>query len=100
MSALYYVGDEASGAGFRLAGARVIVPRDGEEAAALQAARTDASLVLVSASAAARIPDQALRAARAALAPLVLVVPDLRDGTRPPELAARLRRELGLEADR
>jgi len=100
MSALCYIGDEASAAGFRLAGASVIVPREGEETAALRAACAGASLVLVSASAAARIPAQALRAARAALAPLVLVVPDLRDGTRPPELAARLRRELGLEVDR
>ena len=100
MSTLYYIGDEASAAGFRLAGASIIVPREGEEVAALQAARADAALVLLSAALAARLPPTLLRAARAALAPLTLVVPDLRDGTRPPDTAARLRRELGLEVRR
>ena len=68
--------------------------------AALAAARAESPLVLLSAAAAARIPAGALAQARAALAPLVLIVPDLHEEAPLPDLAARLRRELGLEASR
>ena len=97
MAAPVYLGDEVSGAGFRLAGMQVRVPERGTEAAALAAARAEAPLVLVSASIAARIGEADLRAARAALAPLVLVVPDIDNATPVPDLASRLRRQLGLE---
>jgi len=97
MAAPVYIGDEATAAGFRLAGLRTHVPERDTEATALSAARAGAPLVLVSASAAARIPAGELRAAQAALAPLVLVVPDLDGGTPLPDLALRLRKQLGLE---
>ncbi len=100
MSAPCYIGDEAGAAGFRLAGARVLVPREGEESEALATARSDAALVLVSAAVAARIPAEILGAAQAALTPLTLIVPDLRGDAPLPDLAARLRRELGLEGKR
>ena len=100
MSGVCYIGDEATAAGFRLAGARTLTPRSAEEVDALTAALRDASLVLVSAACAARIPSGILAAAHAALAPLTLIVPDL-TGTVPlPDLTARLRRELGLETRR
>jgi hypothetical protein len=54
--------------------------------------------VLVSAAVAARIPDVDMRAATGALAPLVLVVPDLVGGAPLPDLGARLKQQLGLEA--
>jgi hypothetical protein len=38
--------------------------------------------------------------AELALAPLTLIVPDLRDEAVPPDLAARLRGQLGLEEPR
>jgi len=98
MATPVYVGDEIGATGFRLAGLRVHVPLRGEEAAALGAARADAPLVLVSAAVAERIGDDVLREAQAALAPLVLIVPDLVTGTPAPNLAARLRKQLGLEA--
>jgi vacuolar-type H+-ATPase subunit F/Vma7 len=98
MSAPLYLGDEVTAAGYRLAGARVRVPRAGEETAALAAACADAPLVLVSAAVAARIDDTELRTALAALAPLVLIVPDPVGETPVPDVAARLRRQLGLEA--
>ena len=97
MAAPIYLGDEVSGAGFRLAGLSVRAPRRGDETAALAAARQEAPLVLVAATVAARVAEGELRAALAALTPLVLIVPDL-DGEAPvPDLAARLRRQLGLE---
>ena len=98
MGAPVYLGDEVSAAGWRLAGAAVRTPRRGEEAAALAWACTQAPLVLVSAAVAAGIAAPLLRTALLALSPLVLVVPD-REGRVPlPDLAARLREQLGLQA--
>jgi vacuolar-type H+-ATPase subunit F/Vma7 len=98
MSAPVYIGDEVSAAGFRLAGARATVPDDGGEAAALADALAAAPLVLVSAAIAARIPWGEMAKALAALAPLTLIVPDLVGNVPIPDLAARLRRQLGMEA--
>ena len=98
MPAPVYLGDELSAAGYRLAGAIVRTPRAGEEAAALAWARTQAPLVLLSAPVAAGIAQAVLRSALSALAPLVLIVPDLQGDVPLPDLAARLRGQLGLEA--
>jgi vacuolar-type H+-ATPase subunit F/Vma7 len=91
-----FLGDEANAAAYRLAGveARMVAP--GDEAASLAAARGAATLVLVAASVAARTPAATLRAACAAVAPLVAVVPDLGGDGSLPDLATRLRRQLGL----
>jgi vacuolar-type H+-ATPase subunit F/Vma7 len=96
MSVSCYIGDEVTAAGYRLAGATVVVPPPGTEADALASARATASLVLISADVAARVPARVLAATRAALAPLTLVVPDLRGEIEMPDLATRLRAQLGL----
>jgi vacuolar-type H+-ATPase subunit F/Vma7 len=98
MSAPIYLGDELSAAGYRLAGARVRTPAAGEAAQALAWAREQAPLVLLSAAVAAQIGEAALRPALAALAPLVLIVPDPQGEVPLPDLAARLRGQLGIEA--
>lgn len=98
MAAPVYLGDEVSAAGYRLAGAHTVVPERGTEAAALATACADAPLVLVSATVAARIAEADLRAAMAALSPLVLIVPDLGGATPVPDVALRIRKQLGLEA--
>ena len=97
MAAPVYVGDEVSATGLRLAGLQVRVPERGGEATALASACAGAPLVLVSATVAARIAESELRAALAALTPLVLIVPDLDGSTPVPDLAVRLRKQLGLE---
>ena len=79
-------------------GAIVRTPPAGEEAAALAWARAQAPLVLVSATVASAVAETTLRAALSAPAPLVLVVPDLHGEVPLPDLAARLRAQLGLEA--
>ena len=96
MVALHYIGDEIGAAGWRLAGAAVRVPEAGGEAAALEASRGEAALVLVSAALAPRIDATQLRRATAAPAPLVLVVPDTQGVAALPDFAARLRMQLGL----
>jgi vacuolar-type H+-ATPase subunit F/Vma7 len=98
MTTVVYLGDEVSAAGYRLAGAQVLTPQAGEETAALAWARGQAPLVLLSAVVAAGIDADAQRRALAALAPLVLIVPDLIGGAPLPDLAGRLRAQLGMEA--
>ena len=92
-----YIGDELTAAGFRLAGAQILLPAVGEEAASLTQAQRDGQLILVSADVAARIPREPLEAALAALAPLTLVVPDLLGRQPVPDRAQRLRRQMGME---
>lgn len=98
MDAPVYIGDEISAAGWRLAGVRVIVPDPGAEAEALADARAGAPLVLVSAATALHIDEALLASAGAALAPLLLVVPDPQGEAPVPDLARRLRAQLGLES--
>jgi vacuolar-type H+-ATPase subunit F/Vma7 len=98
MAAPVYLGDAVTAAGYRLAGALVQTPGAGDEAAALAWARSTAPLVLLSATVAAGVGEVALRQALSALAPLVLVVPDLHGEVALPDLAARLRVQLGLGA--
>lgn len=98
MPAPAYIGDEISAAGYRLAGAQVTVPGDGAASAALEAARASCPLVLISAAVAAGIDAAQLRAAMMALHPLVLIVPDVQGDAPLPDLAARLRGQLGMEA--
>jgi len=98
MRAPIYLGDEVTAAGYRLAGAHVRVPTPDEAGAAFDEARALAPLVLVSAAVAAHIDAGQLRAALTALQPLVLIVPDARGEVPRPDLAARLRGQLGMEA--
>ena len=98
MRAPIYVGDEVAAAGYRMAGAQVRTPAAGEEAAAFADALLLAPLVLVSAAVAACVDAAQLRAALGALKPLVLIVPDTRGEVVRPDLAARLRGQMGMEA--
>ena len=98
MATPIFIGDEVTAAGYRLAGVRVRAPGPGDETAALAAARAEAPLVLITAACAARVDAAALRDAVCALAPLVVVVADAQGDVAPPDLAARLRGQLGLEA--
>ena len=98
MRAPIYVGDEVTAAGYRLAGAQVRTPAAGEENATFTDALLLAPLVLVSAAVAARVDAAQLRAALAALQPLVLIVPDARGEVVRPDLVARLRGQMGMEA--
>ncbi|MBL8343364.1 MAG: hypothetical protein JNL30_17990 [Rubrivivax sp.] len=112
-AALHYIGDEIGAAGWHLAGAAVHVPAPGAEGDALAgavhganhgaapaagAAAGPVALVLISAATAARVAEPQLQAALATLSPLVLVVPDTQGAVPPPDFAARLRAQLGLEA--
>lgn len=96
MPAPVFIGDEATAAGYRLAGVRVIVPEPGGELAAWQGVG-EAELVLMTAAVAQRLPPRVLEAAQAGLAPLFLEVPALIPGPELPDLARQVRARLGLE---
>jgi hypothetical protein len=62
----------------------------------LRSAVTEASLIMLGARLASRLPAGELQRLQAGLDPPVVVVPDPVGGTPLPELATRLRRELGM----
>ena len=96
MSAPVFIGDAITAAGYRLAGARVIVPGAGETAEALASARREASLVVITAELAEHVPAAQLAEATRALSPLVLVVPDARGRVAAPDVVRAVRRDLGV----
>jgi vacuolar-type H+-ATPase subunit F/Vma7 len=91
-----FIGDEVAAAGFRLAGARVVVPQAGREEEALAAARAAADLILIGAETAVRLPRPVLSDAVAARSPLVFVVPDVRGRVTLPDPVASLQGQLGV----
>lgn len=94
-----FLGNEAGAAAFRLAGVDARIAVDGEEGAGLAQARDGADLVIVEASLAARMPAHQWRVALVDAPPLVAVIPDLAGTVCIPDLAARMRRQLGLAED-
>jgi len=96
MSAPVYIGDEVEAAGYRLAGVEVRVPPRDELLAALHAACEAAPLVLIGAATAREIPPEELDRLLARVTPAVVVVPDVRRRAGLPDLARRLRGQLGV----
>lgn len=88
MNSIIYLGSEAEAAGFRLAGIEARAVAAGSEAAEFARALDEATLLLVGARCAARLPPARLAAARAAPQPLVLVLDDT-------DVAEPVRRLLG-----
>lgn len=98
MSAPIFIGDEVSAAAYRLAGARIRVPAQKDVMSVMRAACSETDLVLITAEFASHLPPQELAQARAAIRPLVLVVPDVREKVPLPDLTTQLRSQLGVEA--
>lgn len=98
MARVYYIGDEATAVGFRLAGAEVRVPSAGEAADAFRRAReSEADLVLLSAELVDALPPGELEAAVLGDRPLVAVVPDVHARHVAPDIAREVRLALGIE---
>lgn len=93
---LAVIADEASAIGWRLIGAEVHVPGGEPPSEHLRAARAGAQLVIITAELARAVPPDELTEALHALEPLVLVIPDLRHAEEPPDIAAEVRRALGV----
>jgi len=99
MARVYYIGDEVTAAGYRLAGADVRVPAPSEVGEVFRRARSDgADVILLSAAIAAEVDSGELSAALIAEAPLVAIVPDVFGRCPPPDVARNVRLALGIES--
>ena len=96
MSVPVYIGDAVSAAGYRLAGLRVHVPGTTDVRLEIEQACNDATLVLLGADLAGQIPVAELDRLLSQVAPAVVVVPDVRAQATLPDLANRLRAQLGV----
>lgn len=99
MAVPVFIGDEWTAAGWRLAGARVIVPD--LEAATVRAAFDEACeaappLVLVAARFARLLDADRLMQARRMLDPPVLVIGDAAGSDRPDDVAGAIRDRMGV----
>lgn len=91
-----FIGDEASAAGFRLAGVRALSPPPDAVISTVEAAAREAPLVLLGAPLAATLPAGLLDRLLAATDSQVVVVPDVRGDAALPDLAAQAHRQLGV----
>ena len=91
-----YIGDTISATGYRLAGLRVHAPAEDDALAAVEAACRESPLVLLGSDLASRIPSSQLDALLSRTDPAVVVVPDIRGQVPLPDMAHRLRKQLGV----
>lgn len=99
MAQVVYIGDEATAAGFRLAGVQVAAPDPDDALESLRRATAEgAELILLSAPVAARLPVEELERALTQESPLVALVPDVFGRGTPPDLAHVVRSALGIES--
>jgi len=96
MSVPVFIGDEVSAAGFRLAGLRVHTPQPEAVLQTLEQATRDAPLVLLSARLAQSIPAETLDRLLAGITPQITIVPDVLGHAALPDLASRIRRQIGV----
>ena len=98
MARIWYIGDEATAAGYRLAGAEVRVPAAAEVPEVFRHVRTaDAELILLSAKSAGALPPEELDEALMGTRPLVAIVPDAYGRHPAPDVARTVRLALGIE---
>lgn len=98
MTALVFIGDEVSSAGWRLTGMRVIVPESGDESRVVCAILEDPKidLALLSSTCAHLLPAGLLNRFLTSIAPLTWVVPDVRGLQSAPDLGSQVRSRLGM----
>jgi len=95
---LALIADEVTALGWRLIGARVLMPESASVQDCWHEALRSAEFVVITAQYAAAIPAAELDAALLAEKPLVLVIADLRREYEPGEIELDVRRALGVSA--
>jgi vacuolar-type H+-ATPase subunit F/Vma7 len=95
--AVVVLGDEASCAGFRLAGVAAHCPATADPSADFTRALASSQLVVLTRGVAAALPSGALQRAMARELPLVVVLPDIDAPLADTGLAQRIRAVLGIE---
>jgi vacuolar-type H+-ATPase subunit F/Vma7 len=91
-----YIGDEVSVCGYRLAGLETHVPKEKNLPAELDIIIKNATLVLLSAEVAGRLPDDQRERLLARVKPPVVIVPDVRGHAQLMDMVTRLRKQLGV----
>lgn len=98
MAAPVFIGDEVTAAGYRLAGARTLIPEPGAVPLAFEQALDDAELVIITAACSIELQPRRLDDAIRRADPLILVVPDAANRVTPPDLSVEVDRVLGIDA--
>lgn len=96
MAVIEFIGDEVSATGYRLCGIDVRIAGHGNTLSLVKQACERASLVLVASSAVQTIPAGERDELLANVNPPVLVVPDVRGMQDVPDIAYRIRNQLGM----
>jgi vacuolar-type H+-ATPase subunit F/Vma7 len=91
-----FIGDSVSAAGFRLGGASVQTPEPGDEMRLFREALDSSELIIITAEVASRIPESLIKSVQIGGSPLLLIVTDARHQQEAPDIAADLRRQLGM----
>ena len=96
MTSCAFLGDELTSLGFRLAGVECHQHAPEETAGLFRALCERVALILMTAESAGNVPADLLVQVQRAERPLVMVIPDVRLRTLPPDRVAAVRRQLGM----
>ncbi len=96
MTAPVFIGDEVSGAGYRLAGADVRVPAKDDVTRVFRRALSESDFVILTTATAALLPAALVDDAVHRAEPLVLIVPDVVQRLEPPDYSSAVARALGI----
>lgn len=97
MNVPVFIGDELTGAGFRLAGIRVIQPEPDALEGVFNRALEEAPLVILTAGFASELPAHLVEEAVGRAAPPVAIVPAASGGPPLPDMEHEVRAALGVE---
>lgn len=95
---IHVLADELTASGWRLVGAETRVPTQADAAQIFAASLSEGDVVLMTPAVAEWIEPQMLEEAQLRTQPLVVIVPDVRGETPPPDLERVVKRALGIEA--
>ena len=96
--AVIVLADPVTALGYALAGVAVHTPETGHTRSALERAQKHYQVILITAELARLLPDHVIGTALAARDPITLLISDIRDREPLTDLAAGIRRRLGVEA--
>jgi vacuolar-type H+-ATPase subunit F/Vma7 len=97
MQPIVFIGDALTGAGFRLAGIEAHAPPAAQVPAVFERALGAARVIVLTRWAARALAPATLRKALAGETPLVVVVNDIREPDREPEVPRAIRAVLGID---
>ena len=93
-----FLGDPLTAAGFRLAGVEVHAPPEAGLARRFEDLCSTAAFVILTSEIANRLPAELIGSARAAVSPLIVIVPAASEAAAPRDLERRVARVLGVAA--